>query len=191
MSVYIIKAPDHRIYVGSTNRPIRKRQTEHQSECFNPERASYHSPLYTHFRKCGMKPEDIKCEVIVKCDATINLRAMEAKWIRHIGSLNSKLSIEDLEKNEARKQKYRAEGKIKQVCPCGGCWTYKHKARHYKTKKHQEWLEEEPQKKSPAPLRSEQKHLHQRRGWRPKPTRGTRITRLREEIRISIEKDTM
>jgi predicted GIY-YIG superfamily endonuclease len=147
MSVYIIKAPDHRIYVGSTNRPIRKRQAEHQSECFNPERASYHSPLYTHLRKCGMKPEDIKCEVIVKCDATINLRAMEAKWIRHIGSLNSKLSIEDLEKNEARKQKYREQGKIKQECPCGGCWTYKHKRRHYKTKKHQEWLEEEHQKK--------------------------------------------
>jgi len=72
---------------------------------------------------------------------------MEAKWIRHIGSLNSKLSIEDLEKNEARKQKYREQGKIKQECPCGGCWTYKHKRRHYKTKKHQEWLEEEHQKK--------------------------------------------
>lgn len=147
MSVYIIKAPDHRIYVGSTCRPIKKRQAEHQSECFNPQRASYHSPLYKHLRKCGMKPEDIKCETIVKCDATINLRAMEAKWIRHIGSLNSKSSIEDLEKNEARKLKYREQGKIKQKCPCGGCWTYKHKARHLKTKKHQEWLEEEHQKK--------------------------------------------
>ncbi len=147
MSVYIIKAKDHRIYVGSTIRPIKKRQDEHRSECFNPNRASYHSPLYTHFRNCGMAANDIKCETIVKCDATVNLLAMEAKWIRHIGSLNSKLSIEDLEKNKARKEKYRQQGKVVQKCGCGGTWTYKHKKRHSKTKLHQDWLEEEHQKK--------------------------------------------
>ena len=143
---YIIKCNCDKIYVGSTLRRLKAREGEHRSECFNKKRQSYNSPAYKHFRGCGMTKWDLRCEKII--DTTEDdSRLVEAKWIRHIGSLNSKLSIEDLEKNEARKQKYRAEGKIKQVCPCGGCWTYKHKARHYKTKKHQEWLEEEHQKK--------------------------------------------
>ena len=147
MSVYIIKATDDKIYVGSTTRQIRKRQGEHRSECFNPARASYNSKPYQHFRSLGMTEEDIKCEVIVKCDPTINLLATEAKWIKHIGSLNSKSSIEDLEKNKIRQEKYRVKGKIIQKCMCGGTWTYGHSARHYKTFLHQDWLEDEHQKK--------------------------------------------
>lgn len=147
MSVYIIKAKDDKIYVGSTTRNIRKRQGEHRSECFNPARASYNSKPYKHFRACGMTENDIKCEVIVKCDATINLLATEAKWIKHIGSLNTKSSIEDLEKARAREEKYRVAGKVVQKCMCGGTWTYGHIKRHINTKLHQNWLEEENQKK--------------------------------------------
>jgi len=147
MSVYIIKSPDGKIYVGSTNRSIKKRQDEHRSECFNPNRSSYGCRSYTHFRNCGMTAEDIKCEVIVECNATINLRAMEAKWIKHIGSLNSKSSILDLEKVEARQAKYKEEGGQIQKCECGGSWTYGHSKRHYNTLLHKDWLTEEYQKK--------------------------------------------
>tara|TARA_R110000744_G_scaffold71992_1_gene144919 strand:- start:12 stop:548 length:537 start_codon:yes stop_codon:yes gene_type:complete len=147
MSVYIIKAKDNQIYVGSTRRKLKKRQDEHRSECFNPARASYYSSVYKHFRNCGMTPEDIVCECIVECDPTINILAMEAKWIKHIGTLNTKSSILDLEKIKARELKYQKLGKIPQKCPCGGSWTYGHSARHFKTLIHNTWLEEEHQKK--------------------------------------------
>jgi len=147
MSVYIIKSKNHQIYVGSTTRKLKKRQDEHRSECFNSARASYYNPLYTHFRTCGMTAKDIKCEIIVKCDPTINMLEMEAKWIKHIGSLNSKSSILDLAKEEKRKLKYQTQGKVIQKCLCGGTWTYGHTTRHKRTKLHIMWLEEENQKK--------------------------------------------
>jgi len=147
MSVYIIKAKDHQMYVGSTRRKLKKRQDEHRSECFNPARASYTSSVYKHFRDCGMTAKDIKCVEIVSCDPTINILAMEAKWIKHIGSLNCKSSVVDLEKIKARELKYQKKGRITQKCMCGGSWTYGHIKRHERTQIHKNYLEEENQKK--------------------------------------------
>ncbi len=144
--IYIIKAKDDKIYVGSTSRPLRKRQQEHQSECFNPKRQSYNSPVYKHFRDCGMQKNDLTCIPIMYTDE-INQFTEEAKWIGTIGSLNSKSSIEDLEKTRERQRKYREKIKHIRHCPCGGTWSYTHRLRHFRTKLHQDWLEEEHQKK--------------------------------------------
>ena len=59
---YIIKCKCDKIYVGSTNRDCKKREREHNSECFNPKRRSYYSPVYTHFRNCGLERNDLKYE---------------------------------------------------------------------------------------------------------------------------------
>jgi len=144
--VYIIKAKDDKIYVGSTSRPLRKRQQEHQSECFNPKRQSYNSPVYKHFRKCGMQKNDLKCVPIMDTHQSLQF-IEEAKWIDTIGSLNSKSSIEDLAKTKARAEKWRLANKHIRHCPCGGTWSYTHRLRHFRTKLHQDWLEEEHQKK--------------------------------------------
>jgi len=144
--IYIIKATDDKIYVGSTCRPLRKRQAEHQSECFNPKRRSYYSPVYQHFRKCGMTKNDLTCIPIMDTEQQLQF-IEEAKWINTIGSLNSKCSIEDLAKTKARQEKWRQANKHTRYCPCGGTWSYTHKQRHYRTKLHQAWLDEEHQKK--------------------------------------------
>ena len=85
-SVYIIKCKCNGIYVGSTERNLRRRQGEHQSECFNPKRKSYYSPAYKHFRKCGMTRDDLICQPIMEAEQ--NLRYEEAKWIKLLGNLN-------------------------------------------------------------------------------------------------------
>jgi len=144
-SVYIIKCKCNGIYVGSTERNLRRRQGEHQSECFNPKRKSYYSPAYKHFRNCGMTRDDLICQPIMEAEQ--DLRYEEAKWIKLLGNLNTNSSVEDLEKKEARRKRWRDKGKIIHKCPCGGTWSYTHKPRHLKTKKHQDWLEEEYQKK--------------------------------------------
>lgn len=41
---------------------------------------------------------------------------------------------------EANKDKIREKNKTKIECECGGCYTYPSKSRHFKSKKHQEYL---------------------------------------------------
>tara|TARA_R110000744_G_scaffold193550_3_gene312443 strand:- start:9959 stop:10471 length:513 start_codon:yes stop_codon:yes gene_type:complete len=132
--------------VGSTLRTPKKRQKEHKSECFNPKRISYSSPVYTHFRKCGMEKKDIICEKIFEC-LPCERWVKESKWIKLIGSLNSMCSVEDLDKTARRRKRYRKQGLIKHNCACGGRWSNSHIRRHQRTKIHRKYVEEEHQKK--------------------------------------------
>lgn len=146
MSCYIIKCKCHEIYVGSTLRELHYRQKEHQSECFNEKREAYSSCAYKHFRDCNMDRKDIICEKI--CDVTAEDRlAVEAKWIDHLGSLNTYSTIADPRKLAKRNEKYKLRGKIKQQCVCGGLWSYYHKDRHIRTNLHQNYLNDEYKKK--------------------------------------------
>ena len=143
---YIIKCKCDKIYVGSTNRDCNKREREHNSECFNPKRRSYYSPVYSHFRNCGLERNDLKCIKMFDCSSQERL-VKENKWIKLIGSLNTICSIEDLDKIKIRKERYKQEGKIQHKCMCGRFWTHNHKQRHYKTIVHQQYIQEENEKK--------------------------------------------
>jgi len=143
---YIIKCKCNQIYVGSTTRKIETREKEHQSECYNPKRASYKSPAYKHFRECNLERNNIKCIELFQCGAEERFDR-EAQLIKAIGSLNSVSSTIDLDKCEARRQKYALQGKVQHICSCGGTWTHHHKIRHSKTNIHQKYLEEENDKK--------------------------------------------
>lgn len=55
---------------------------------------------------------------------------------------NNKEKIKEKKKewNENNKEKINEKKKVKITCECGVCYTLSHKARHCKTKKHQEYL---------------------------------------------------
>ena len=131
-----------KIYVGSTIRRLCQRQSEHKSECFNPQRKAFMSKAYQHFRHCGMKKEDIKCILIAETNED-TLRLEEAKYIRTIGHLNDKSSVFDEERAKKRQIKFKIEGKIPKTCECGGKWTYAHKNRHFNTSQHQKYFQQE------------------------------------------------
>ena len=139
MSVYLIRCKCGVCYVGSTTRSLRARECEHHSEFNNKNRRSFHSLVYTHFRDCGMTKDDIKCKLIEEVEDHTQLTHHESVWIDMCGDLNTFDSIPNLLKKEKLKMKYELLNSIINVCPCGGTWTYQHKARHFKTKKHIEW----------------------------------------------------
>ena len=134
--VYIIPCKCKKVYVGSTLRRLSRRQTEHRSECFNKHRKSFHTSAYKHFRECGMTKKDIKCIKIADSNPD-TMKLEEAKFIKYIGNLNSNLSVLDEEKKLQREECIRVEGQKTKYCQtCGGRWTYSHKNRHLKSKKH-------------------------------------------------------
>jgi len=118
------------------------RTGEHKSECFNPIRHSYSSRKYKHFRECGMERKDIHL-VELEWGNTDNILDIEAKWINKLGSLNEKSSIFDTIKHKKRRLLYSKPKK----CDCGGTWSSSQYKRHYNTKRHITWLEEENKKK--------------------------------------------
>ena len=145
-SIYMIKCKCDKIYIGSTKRELKVREKEHCSECYNPNRQSYNSPVYNHFRECNLERNMIKCQRLFYCEEEERWQK-ENKWMKLIGSLNTTCPVEDLDKRKALLEKYRIQGKITQNCCCGGTWSYSHKSRHIKTKMHKQYIEEENQKK--------------------------------------------
>ena len=140
--VYIIPCKCKQIYVGSTLRHLSHRQSEHRSECFNKQQKSYTSPAYKHFRNCGMKKQDVKCIKIADTNPASS-KLDEAKFIKYIGNLNTYLSVIDEEKKIKREESIRVQGQKTKYCnTCGGQWTYSHKNRHFKSKKHLALVEE-------------------------------------------------
>jgi len=141
MSVYSIQCKCGLCYIGSTKRSLTERQYEHRSEFCNPNRTSFHSFVYSHFRDCGMEKDEILCKLIEETNFE-TLKQQEPVWIDMCGDLNTFDSIPNLLKIEARKLKYKEIGKIINLCDCGGSWSYKHKARHFKIIKHKQYVDD-------------------------------------------------
>ena len=141
MSVYQIRCNCGMCYIGSTTRTLKQRQAEHQSEFLNPNRRSFQSFVYTHFRDCNMEKEDVVCKLIEEVEDHSKLHLHESAWIEMCGDLNTFDSIPNLLKKEKLRLKYQVLNSVTNICPCGGTWTYQHKARHFKTKLHKAYEE--------------------------------------------------
>ena len=79
----------------------------------------------------------IKLEDVIE---NVNLRDRESHWINLLGELNSYDSLPNYDKYLVRKERAANKGKVIRHCNCGGTWSYTHKARHLKTKKHKSYM---------------------------------------------------
>ncbi len=128
-------------YIGST-KDLKQRKREHKSFCNNPNHHGYNSKIYTTIRAnggwdcCVITPiEEYECET--KQQALIR----EEHWRREYKSLLNTYRAfrteEELKEDLQKQSIKRCEDKTN--CYCGGKYDNANKARHLKTKIHQEF----------------------------------------------------
>ncbi len=167
--IYTIRFNEsNEIYIGSTTQPLAVRFGEHKrkkdssvskliNEKYNGDWCVCYYELYESF-SCNNKEELNKKEGeiirIFKNDEnyicinkSIAGRTHKEYYDINKEKLNEKHRIYydiNKEKEKERKRIYYENNKEKLKekigCECGGCYTYKHKARHFKTKKHQDYV---------------------------------------------------
>lgn len=130
-------------YIGST-KDLKQRKREHKSCCYNPNYHGYDSKIYITIRAnggwdcCEITPvEEFECET--KQQACIR----EEYWRREYKSiLNTYRAFRtDEELKEDLKKQCVKRSKIKTNCECGGKYHDATKLRHFKTKRHQEFIQ--------------------------------------------------
>lgn len=164
----IVNDIDNEIYVGSTTQALCKRMAKHRGEINT--KAKSHRKLYQHMKNKGVQHFRIELIKEFPCDNKEQMTAEEGKYIRELKpTLNKKIEgrttkewIQDNKEhlNEYRKlneekikaysKHYRMENKAilkeKQQqpynCVCGSDITLNNKTRHLKSKKHQQFINE-------------------------------------------------
>jgi hypothetical protein len=153
------------VYVGST-KSFRQRKRSHKSNCNNDNSEKHNFKLYQTIRENG-DWENWRMVLIEEC-GEISLTQVRIKEEEHRVKLNAILNSQrchttEEEKKERQKEyyenniehikernkeygkEYRENNKEKFTekinCECGGKYTYKDKARHFKTKIHLKYIE--------------------------------------------------
>ena len=151
----IINTVDDKIYFGSTTRKLNLRFNNHRSDCKKVKNATF--PLYQHMNKLGIDKFMIVLVETVPCNNIKELEAKEKQYIlNNKSSLNKKVPLRtDKEYRETNKdiihnktKRFRVEHKEeitlmrkrRCVCECGTDIIKDSKARHQKTKFHQDFI---------------------------------------------------
>ena len=145
------------IYVGSTIQPLSKRWYAHKISCFNEKSKEYNMNLYQKIRETNdLQNWFIELYENYPCSSKQELNKREGEVIREIGNLNSVIAGRTMKQyyeenkniiNEYKKEWYEKNKDVineKIICECGGCYTRIHKERHFKSKKHQDYLLNNP-----------------------------------------------
>ena len=160
--IYVLRSHQTEdIYIGSTISLLSKRLYEHKSKFKLWKNGKY--PYMTAFEL--MKYDDIYIELLqgYSCDSKMELQKREGEFIRSVNCLNKNVAgrthKEWRDDNKEKKKEYNKEYreghkdkikeyikeyseknkdkmKMKKDCECGGKYTYNHKSRHLKSKKH-------------------------------------------------------
>ena len=122
MSVIIYKLyNDIDCYIGSTKHSLHKRLSQHKSP---------------HNRCCSkliIEQGDYKMEQIDEVDSNERFQK-EQEYIDALSTLNQHTCYSQFRDNY--KRQYFLAHRDKLNCNCGGVYTYDHKARHFKSQKH-------------------------------------------------------
>jgi hypothetical protein len=122
MSIYIYKLYNaNDCYKGSTKHPLHKRLSQHKSP---------------HNRCCSkliIEQGDYQIEIIAEVDAEERLQK-EQEYIDALSTLNQHTCYSPYRDNYHRQ--YFLAHRTKTTCNCGGVYTYDHRARHFKSQKH-------------------------------------------------------
>ena len=122
MSVYIYKLyNENDCYIGSTKHSLHKRLSQHKSP---------------HNRCCSkliIEQGDYKMEQIDEVDSNERFKR-EQEYIDALSTLNQHTCYSPYRDNYHRQ--YFLAHREKLNCECGSMYTYDHKARHFKSQKH-------------------------------------------------------
>ena len=136
-----------KVYVGATTEPTLARRLVGHKNHYNrylKGKTRYITSIEI------LKNENYYIELIcnIPCNTKDELNAIEGKYIRELNCVNK--FIPDRTKKEYRNvnadkiKKYREDNSDKRKqkinCECGGKFTHQHKSDHLKTKKHQQFL---------------------------------------------------
>lgn len=140
------------VYVGSTTN-FRKRKNQHKTSCNNPNDISYNVYKYQFIRDNGgwENWDMIMIKKYSKCESKLQCLKKERKYVE---KLNATLNMRKPGRTEKEYHKqYREKNrdilnqkKSKPIkCKCGSIVTKTHIARHRKSKKHLELLQQQNQ----------------------------------------------
>jgi len=122
------------VYVGSTTN-FTKRKQGHKERCLNEKSKKHNLKLYVSIREYGGWED---WSMIKICDYPCNNRR-QAEQEEDKFMLELKANM-NMARAFRTKQQYREDNKHKinekRICECGLNYTYNHKARHERTKKH-------------------------------------------------------
>jgi len=133
-TIYKIYSKDNKyIYVGSTI-DFKKRKRDHKYNCYNENGKAYNYLLYKTIRENG-EWEDFKIEKIEELICGLETALVrENELMKQLNcNLNEKRAIRTLEEKKQYEKKYK---NMKNNCDCGGSYSTKHRAKHFKTDKH-------------------------------------------------------
>jgi hypothetical protein len=152
-------------YIGSTKN-FKERKTQHKRDCYNENRKAYNLHLYKTIRENGgwdnwrIDPIGNRVDALIEEQQYINdnksiLNTHKAVMTKEDNdNYKKQYVINNPEKVKESKKKYRdthkeeikdktknntelqAKRKEKTICECGGCYTYSHKAEHFRSKQH-------------------------------------------------------
>lgn len=117
-------------YIGSTTKTLRERLKEHE----------YNMIRWMEGRYCWvtsfeiLNNNDYHIELVEEIEQYEDRNHIEGRYIREAQNcVNKKVMGRSQEETyQLRKQKVE--------CECGGCYTLRHKAKHLKTKKHLDYI---------------------------------------------------
>jgi len=126
-------------YIGST-KDLKQRKGAHKFSCNTPHNLDYNNKVYQHIRAnggwdcCEITPvEEFECET--KQQAHIR----EEHWRREYKSLLNMRKAYRTDEEWKEDLKNNKKNETTTICGCGGRYTTSSKARHLKTKLHQEF----------------------------------------------------
>lgn len=128
-------------YIGST-KDLKQRKASHKSSCNNPNDSKYNIIFYKTIRDnggwdcCEITPVEV-----FECDTSRQAECREEYWRREYKALLNKkraFRTED-ELKEDFKQNGKKRCDNKTDCECGSKYSNSNKARHLKSKRHQEF----------------------------------------------------
>jgi hypothetical protein len=151
-------------YVGSTAN-MKKRRTEHKSACNNENNKNYNYKIYQTIRANGgwsnwkivefatrnnitkREAEQIEEEYRVELKGNLNMRRAflteeqhkedRKEYLKEYYQDNKEKFAEYYHDNKAKIAEHKKE---KHDCPCGGRYTNVHKARHFKSNMHCDFI---------------------------------------------------
>jgi len=151
--VYKIELSDGSVYIGSTKNFVHRR-ADHLSNCYNIKSPSFNFPIYNHIRDNKLVFNRDCFEVLEHLENVtlverlnremlfINKFDLQGNLVLNAQGAGTKIGKTNREYYLSKRGDILKEDKeSKTTCECGGTYTKSHKARHFKSKKHQTFLE--------------------------------------------------
>ena len=164
--IYKIVAPCGLTYYGSTTKRIMDRMVDHKSrvKCNSPKACAAKKVIeaggeiflvemypcnsekelraregwYQRFKPCVNNRVECRTKKQYRFDNIVKIKSYQKQYR---ADNTEKIKDKNTRYYQINKQELRRKQNEKFQCPCGGKYTHVHKARHFRTKKHQRWVE--------------------------------------------------